>query len=515
MVSAKGLWASLLLSGVVDATWTITSVFVQSLSTYTYTDRYYGTTETVTSVYSANVPVSLKPSATITATPVSTYTTTSGGYYYDEDSDDTIVYVYKYYAPGAIPTAAMTTSTRNYYATETTSSVFVQTVEYTAPSSCPTPFTVTTTSTRYIPSQVQDQVSIKSTSTDVSTRRYAGESTTYTTTYVTAYMASTGHPTGYSATHNLVYSYYLTSCVNPGRPSPTPTGRSGGSGGSGTNNGDDNGNSSNFDNFNGTSSCAWSNCGNYPYWGIIVVTVLSATFLFGFLESYFWFSSLMCGQGTLRVGTVSWILLCLPVVFLTRRIPSRSAEDQERLKAQWKGMRFGNRLSLWTQWGLRYRYPAELLGIHPSYAYGNPAADQKSIDEWYGENGNTPQVPPTYLYQHAPQMSMATTAGHSQAPQLPPRVRVNSGRNSRSASSESALASVPEESGSSALRGKGKGLSEGRSVESAVGHSDPQVGRAPRVDDEEVDHSAKTTVEEPVVDKAESSSQPKDKGTSA
>ncbi|OAQ58863.1 hypothetical protein VFPPC_11047 [Pochonia chlamydosporia 170] len=516
MVFLKALWPSLLLAGTVHAAkWTITSVFVQTVTEYTYTDRFPDSTTTVTSKYTRNTGVTLKPSVTITATPITATTSTSSYYYYYNgqevpgDGSDDVVYIKRYYPSGAIATSDLTSSTYRYNQRDYTSTYFFQTIEYTAPTSCPTPFTVTTTSRISVPSQVVDQVSIRTATTSVSSNEYGG-SDGYTYTFVSAYLASTSHPSGAAATLNYYYREYLTSCINP-NPNPTrtysPRPTSGGRSGS---DGDD----SDIDGFlNGTSTCAWSNCSNTPYWGVFIVTILPAVFLLGFLESYFWFTCLMSGKGALRVGTVSWILLCLPTIFLTRRIPARSLEDQERLRAQWMEKSFGQRFSLWAHWGLRYRYPMELLGVHPKYAYGNPAEDEKLVDDWYGENGDNPQVPATYMYQHearqvsmAPALAQSQSPSQSQAPQLPPRVRL-SGRSTRSVPSEthSHLASVPEELVSSSGLGKGKGkeVQQTSNPEVQVSQNETEVGRAPRIEDEVDQQTEQVTTKE---------AKPEDKG---
>jgi hypothetical protein len=491
MVSPKALWPSLLLASTVNAAkWTITSVYVQTVSLYTYTNFYIESTQTYTSTYTRNNIVTVKPSVTITATPISAYTTTSRSSYYDDgqyvygDESEDVVYIRRFYSPGAIAASDLTSSTYDYYSSKKdyTSTYYYQTVEYTAPTSCPTPFTVTTTTAVSIPSQVTDQVSIKSAKTSISTYMYDDEADAHTYTYVTAYLASTSHPSGAAASNNYIYRYYITDCINPS-PSSTSSSARPTSTGSLTGNGGSSGSDDSDNQFlNGTTSCAWSNCGSYPYWGIIIVTVLPAIFLFGFLESYYWFTCLMSGKGALRVGTGSWILLCLPFIFLTRRIPGRDTPDQERLSAEWKEKSLGQRFALWRSWGLRYRYPVELLGVHPNYLYGNPAEEEKLTAEWYGENGDRPQVPASYMYGNAPpQMAAVPREDYSEAPQLPPRARL-AARNSRSISSESHLASVPEESGSSAAQGKGKQVQKG--PETAVETADPQVGRAPRIEDE-------------------------------
>ncbi|KAF5135118.1 hypothetical protein E5D57_005762 [Metarhizium anisopliae] len=471
MASTKVFWLAILVTSTANAArWTITRVYIQTVTRSTYTNR----TVAITTSHTHYTPVTLKPSITVTATPIKAYTTTSSSSYYDGhtyligDGSDDVVYVQRFYSPGAIPASDLTSSTRDYNQTDFTSTDFFQTMELMAPSSCPTPFTVTASSQVLVPEEVIDQVSIKSATTIRTTIEYDG--TAYTYTLVSAFLASTSRPTGAAVTRNYIYMPYITDCRNPtSTPRPTSDGRGGPS------NGDDSGNSINQVRHI-PRSCAWSNCGNTPYWGIIILTVLPAVFLLGFLESYHWFICLMSGEGALRGGTISWILLFLPSIFLTRYIPARNEEDRERLRAQWQEKTFSQKFSLWRQWGLRYRYDMELLGVHAKYTYGNPAQGEKLVQDWYGESGDRPQIPATYMNQHAAgQMPMAPPQSQSPTPQLPPRARL-AGRNSRSVSSDLVLPPVPEEAGPSSAKAKGK------EVEMEAGGSDVQAGPALKIE---------------------------------
>lgn len=346
MASTKSLWLAILVASTANAAkWTITRVYIQTVTRSTYTNRYADRTAAITTSHTHYTSVTLKPSITVTATPIKAYTTTSSSSYYDGhayligDGSDDVVYVQRFYSPGAIPASDLTSSTRDYNQTDFTSTDFFQTMELTAPSSCPTPFTVTASSQVLVPEEVIDQVSIKSATTIRTTIEY--DDTAYTYTLVSAFLASTSRPTGAAATRNYIYMPYITDCRNPtSTPRPTSDGRGGPS------NGDDSGNSINQVRHI-PGSCAWSNCGNTPYWGIIILTVLPAVFLLGFLESYHWFICLMSGEGALRGGTISRILLFLPSIFLTRYIPARNEEDQERLRAQWQEKTFSQKFSLY------------------------------------------------------------------------------------------------------------------------------------------------------------------------
>ncbi|KHN94440.1 uncharacterized protein MAM_07756 [Metarhizium album ARSEF 1941] len=474
MVRTESLWQALLLlllSAVDAARWTITDIYLETVLQRTYTDRYADRTETITTSYTRYTPVTLKPSVTVTVTPVTVYTTTDSSSYYDGSSyvygggSDDSVYIQRYYPLGAIPTSDLTSSVTPYNRRDFTSTYFFQTIELTAPASCPTPFTVTTTTQVSVPRQVADQVSITSATTSIATTEYDDDNA-YTYTFISAYLASTHHPTGAAATRHPIYSVYMTKCRIP---NPTRTSSSGPTS-------DSSGDSSNqFLDMRG--SCAWRDCGKTPYWGVVIVTVLPTICLIGFFESYHWFTCLMSGEDALRGSTVLWILLCLPSIFLTRYIPARDARDQERLRALWAEKTLGQKLSLWRQWGFRHRYPMELLGVHPGYIYGDPAQEGKSIRDLYGGNGNWPQVPPTNTSHAAGQMPAALPQSQPLTPELPTTPRL-AGPNSRSVSSESMLPSVPEESGSSTAQ------AEGKEAEADARATDVEAGSAPKAEDD-------------------------------
>lgn len=128
----------------------------------------------------------------------------------------------------------------------------------------------------------------------------------------------------------------------------------------------------------------------------------------------------------------------------------------------------------------------ELLGVHTKYTYRNPAQDENLVQDWYGESGDRPQIPATYMNQHAAgQIPMAPPQSQSPTPQLPPRARL-AGRNSRYVSSDSVLPPVPEEAGPSSAKAKGK------EVETEAGRSDFQAGPAPKIEDDMNGRSAES-----------------------
>ena len=128
----------------------------------------------------------------------------------------------------------------------------------------------------------------------------------------------------------------------------------------------------------GHQSCRLEhNCDQLATWAIVLAVVLPAVFILGFVESFFWFSRLMTGEATIRFGTLCWLLLCCPIIFLSRRVPSRSIDDRARLRQQWKDMGVGRRISLWFKLGLRHTYPVELLGDHPNCKTDGWAEEQQ------------------------------------------------------------------------------------------------------------------------------------------
>ncbi|GAB0134657.1 hypothetical protein EsDP_00003019 [Epichloe bromicola] len=509
LCAAAGVWLIMLclVGTACAAKYTITRDLVGTVSLVTYTETFYVTSpSTVTMSRTGYSTVTLKPS--VTAAPFSTRTSVSRGSgddsIYGGSGSNGVVYIYRYFSPGAIPATDMVAPTERAGPSDVATTTFYRMVEYTAPSSCPTPFTLTATVPEYVPSGAEDQVSIESATTSVSTYRYGGAgdgdyASTTTYTYVAAFLASTSHPTGRALRSQYIYSHYLSPCISPypyptqatttttttANPFPYPTqgttttansypyttqttttaGPRVTSGGSGRD-----GDGNRPDDLVDNPSCPWSDCGDYPYWGMILATVLPTVFLLGFVESYLWFRRLMMGRGTLRVGTISWILLCFPLGFLARKIPARGTEDQQTLSARWKKKSFRQCLGHWLRWGLRSRYPVELLGAHPTYKCGDPVADEKRVEQGHGSNGEMVQSP----------VAMEKTTNQEQAPILPPLSRFAHG-NIRCVSSDSVLTAMSEEAGSKAKDAKGKSVAHyGEGMKTKSDPLDPQEGRAPR-----------------------------------
>lgn len=355
------VWLLLLVDFVAATQWTVTSYFALSVTTITYSYSAYDSSSTV---YTRTRTQTVKPDATITAAALSSSSST---YSYDD-----LEVVNVWLPPNAVGPGDIQT-TRGYASYDPNGArrytYYVRPVAYAAPKSCPTPFTVTTSTTVRVPSALLSQVTATATSTSVYTYD-DGDGDAYTK--VTAYLDTTYWPSASDLSSVYLYSVYVSNCENPSATT-TSTSRGSGSGrNGGGGNGNNGGSGNNGGGIDGDSSgdrdCdPEEGCGQLPTWGIVLAAVLPALFLLGFVESFLWFSRLMTGKATMRFGTVCWLLLCCPIIFLTRRVPSRSTEDREQLREQWKGMGAGKKMGLWFKLGLRHRYPAELLGDHPDY----------------------------------------------------------------------------------------------------------------------------------------------------
>lgn len=87
--------------------------------------------------------------------------------------------------------------------------------------------------------------------------------------------------------------------------------------------------------------------------------------LLGLLESWLSFKGIMLGLNRKRGVPYAWC--CVLMFFLCFTGPTyraKSAEEQERLKVQWKEMGAGKKLVLWLKWGFRWKYP-DMLGEEP------------------------------------------------------------------------------------------------------------------------------------------------------
>ncbi|KAK4038522.1 hypothetical protein C8A01DRAFT_17431 [Parachaetomium inaequale] len=328
--------------------YTVTSYFVWSetssklYSTCVENCRYYTMTETLT----------VQPTVTPTATPLSTRTRT---YTYDDVEVVSIFVAASAVAESdLVPTS--TTSDNAY-------TQYVVPITWTAPSSCPTPFKVTTYQGAYLPYDVRPYVTAASTATSIDAR---GDSTV---TYITKFLDMTALPPASRATgtptNDYYYTYYVKNCRNPTATNyaeyfgPTYTADSGSGSGGGSSRGG--GGSSDWDS-DWTVCSAMTGCVALATWIIVVATILPLIFLLGFVESYCWFRRMMLGKSALRLGTVCWCCLSLWFILLTRKSPTRSEQDQLLLKQYWATLGAGTRIKYWFKYGLRWRYPVELLG---------------------------------------------------------------------------------------------------------------------------------------------------------
>ncbi|KAK4149318.1 hypothetical protein C8A00DRAFT_47039 [Chaetomidium leptoderma] len=330
------LFATLLLAQLQPALasfYTVTSYFVlvETTSKYqaTCTEDCLTATRTRTST--------VEP--TITPTGGSTVSKVTRTYTYDD-----LQVVSIFLADGAVAQSDFvpTSTTR-------TSGIYVNyavPVTWVAPSSCPTPFTFVTHSPVYVPYEVTAYITAVSTATSV----YRG-----TQTYITKFLDATAVPTSQrpgNPNTEYYYTRYVESCSNP---TASATSRSG-SGGSWSGGG------------NSNSDWDWNVCSGLTgcvalaTWVIVIAVLLPTLFLLGFIESYCWFRRMMLGKSALRLGTVCWCVMSLWFILLTRRSRARSKEDQVLLKQYWATLSAGTRIKFWFKYGLRWRYPVELLG---------------------------------------------------------------------------------------------------------------------------------------------------------
>lgn len=83
----------------------------------------------------------------------------------------------------------------------------------------------------------------------------------------------------------------------------------------------------------------------------------------GLLESWFWFGRLMRGRHAARGNSIVW---SVGTFFLVRKQRMRpGVEDRRELERRWMEVGYWRALRLWARYGLRWRYPVELLGEFP------------------------------------------------------------------------------------------------------------------------------------------------------
>ncbi|KAK4194066.1 hypothetical protein QBC40DRAFT_291449 [Triangularia verruculosa] len=244
---------------------------------------------------------------------------------------------------------------------------FVVDMTLTAPASCPTLFEYTTTidlrfigdglpksfiSSELLPKGTVEAQTFTETRTLLSPILGGTPRTTVTQTLVAAFTTIHIKPTDlppirpaalaeddypYYPHLGFVSSYYIQNCYLPGQERPLTK----------------------------EETCPYTYagaCSHTEPWVVIVAAVIPSVFLLGFVENFFWFRRLMLGKWCLRFGTVCWSLLLIFVVSCTLRERDRDAEDQARLKEQWKAIPFWMKMKLWFRWGFRHQYPVAWLG---------------------------------------------------------------------------------------------------------------------------------------------------------
>lgn len=354
------LYALLNLTIVRASFWTVTSNYEYQLTTSTYT--FWSTPDYYTGTTTRTISKGVTP--TSTAVSSTTYSIT----YQDLE----IVSVF--YPPGAVedsdlvPTGSIEYSARG-------DTIFLMPVTYTAPASCPTPFTYSTEEVVLPPTEVIDQITPSTVVTDAP-YTYA----TYTAMgYETWYLTPEAVP--FTTTEEYYYSVYIANCQKPDSYDPQDS----------------------------ITVCSWySGCTSLRVWVIVIATILPALFVFGFLESWFWFRRLMLGKGALRFGTVCWIMISLWVACFTRTQSSRSQEDQKLLREKWNQTSGWTAFKLWWKWGFRHRYPEELLGQYSKNTVGivppgapMPAPGQAVYGQpMMNQQGQVIMPPPAYMNQN-------------------------------------------------------------------------------------------------------------------
>ncbi|KAK4146678.1 uncharacterized protein C8A04DRAFT_34865 [Dichotomopilus funicola] len=331
--------------------YTVTSYFVYTESLSIYPDGCRGD-ECYSYTYTGTLTVS--PTVTPTAKPVSTTTRT---YTYDD-----LELVSVFLAPGAVDKSDTipTSTTRDNLYTD-----FVVPVVWTAPATCPTQFKVTTYQNVYLPYDVRPYITAESTVTSVYTNTREDSTATYLTKFIDATAIPPASRETGTPTSNYYYTYYVKNCRNPTATGPDYWGPTYTAGGSGSGSGSSSGGGSRSggsDDWDWTVCSAYTGCVALATWIIVIAVLLPLLFLLGWVESYFWFRRMMLGKSALRLGTVFWCILSLWFILLTRKSHARSPEDQVLLKQYWATLSAGTRIKYWFKYGLRWRYPVELLG---------------------------------------------------------------------------------------------------------------------------------------------------------
>ncbi|KAK4667615.1 hypothetical protein QC763_500315 [Podospora pseudopauciseta] len=284
------------------------------------------------------------------ATPIKTSTETYNGW------DLEVLEVY--YPAGALPPSELEAGSFDYYYTHTAEGTtkWLVNLTYTAPTTCPTPLEYTTAINleefgrlpRELTTILGPKASAEEPTIVTSTRTtWALSVDNYVSLTETSYYTSaTLHvqPTDIAPapiealrdSHAWGIEYYLKQCYLPGEEDPR------------------------------IKNCphqAFGRCSKIEEGPAVMITIVGALFVLGFIENIFWFRRLMLGRWALRCGTVCWwFIATLLMIFVTKYEVGRNAEDQEVLRKQWKEMSFWLKIKLWLLWGFRHKYPERWLG---------------------------------------------------------------------------------------------------------------------------------------------------------
>lgn len=372
--------------------WTVTSRYEvqQAVETYTFGSYEEPVTYSTTRTISASV--------TPTATPLSTAT-------YPNRRDD-VETVMLFYSPGAVaesdlePTYFRTATTTDATLTWTS---FLMPIVYTAPATCSSDFTFTTSTDVYVPSEVQDQLKPTSIETGKSDSPYG-------TPYFTEIWYLTEGAAPHTTSLDYIYQYYIEYCTKPYSYNYR--------GGSKYYDDDDDDDDDGWG-YTYKTYC-YGYCTSFKTWIIIIATLIPTLFVFGFLESWFWFRRLMTGRSALRMGTVCWVCISFWVLCFTKKQGARSSEDQKMLQEHWKNTSNGTAFKLWLKWGFRHTYPKEILGQFTpattdidSQGGAGTGAGEAQMQQQYGQ---VAPPPPVYMAQSGvvsdhPQYYSATKDG--------------------------------------------------------------------------------------------------------
>ncbi|KAK0716569.1 hypothetical protein B0T21DRAFT_296190, partial [Apiosordaria backusii] len=362
--------------------WTVTELFVYEPTPMPYGCDEAGITKVqCTTAY--DYPFRVKHTSTPTGVDPVEITTRS-----DPSWDLEISSIYL--PAGAVPRSDLInyedpTTTTSPATTISLRPIWAVDVTFTAPASCPTPFEFTTfanlgsyhdsvpsaVSPFLLPKATVEEATSTYTRTVVTPLREPRTTVTETLpgTHTTFHLQPTDLPPVLRpdiSDSGLVWVdwYYVQNCYRPGEENPKKK----------------------------AEMCPYTyggKCSKVEPWVINVAAVFPSVFLLGFVENFFWFRRMMLGKGCLRFGTVCWALLFIFVIGFTIIERKRNAEDQARLREQWKTIPFGMRMRLWFRWGFRHKYPVAWLGARKTV--GEEESIEMGIDGGGGASAGAGQ----------------------------------------------------------------------------------------------------------------------------